>query len=825
MLQYALQEAAWAIDAQIYGVVDGSIHEISIDSRTIGNGRGVLFFALQGPRHNGHDYVEQLYRKKGVRCFVISEIRAEFHDLPNATFLEVSDTLQALQQFAGYHRQRFDIPVVAVTGSNGKTIVKEWLHDALAPYKRVHHSPKSFNSQVGVALSLLGLMPEYEMGIYEAGISLPGEMARLQAMIRPTIGIFTNLGHAHQEGFRSMEEKCREKLTLFKGCAKLLLCRDQEMVYNEAERMLVPLGVQLVTWSRRGADADLSVTIGNSGDNSLHYTPFSACYHGANFTGELPGRDGASIENALHTLLALLELGLTPEQATVSLAHLQPLAMRLERRVGANGLALINDSYSNDIESLTVALDFLSQNAGTHEKALILSDIEQSGLPADTLYSLVASKVQQHAINRFIGVGPELTAHRELFPQGEFYPDTDALLAQYSHTSFGDYATLVKGARNYGFERVCKALEMRRHRTVMEIDLGALTNNLNYFRSLLPADTKLLVLVKAWAYGCGMVEVAQFLEYHKVDYLGVAFADEGVTLRAAGISTPILVLNPEPESYTLLIANHLEPEIFSMAAAEEFAKVAANANRTDYPIHIKFDTGMHRVGFNPQQIDELAALLANSPALHVASVMTHLCVADDPDEDAFTNGQLELFDRMADTLERHLGYHPLRHALNSAGIERFTAHTHDMVRLGIGLHGFSAAGAKELRPVASLHSFVAQLRQLNVGDTVGYGRRGVIARPSLIATIPIGYADGYTRRLGRGVGKVAINGVLCPTIGNICMDTCMVDATGVEVHEGDKVTIFGAAPTLLEVSQWLDTIPYEVLSTISRRIPRVYIES
>lgn len=824
MLQYTLQEVAWAINAEIYGVVESSIHEISIDSRTVGNGRGVLFFALSGPRHNGHDYIEPLYRKQGVRRFVIAEIRAEYHDLPDASFLEVDDTLLALQRFASYHRQRFDIPIVGVTGSNGKTVVKEWLHDALAPYKRVHHSPKSFNSQVGVALSLLGLMPEYEMGIYEAGISLPNEMAKLQAMIRPTIGIFTNLGHAHQAGFSSLEEKCREKLSLFKECKKLLLCRDQTLVYDEARSMLEPLGVQLVTWSQRDAEADLCVALNDCRKEKQYQMHFSASYKGLAFTGQLPGCDSASIENGLHTLLALLELGLTPTQATESLAQLQPLAMRLERRVGANGLALINDSYSNDIESLAVALDFLSQNAGPHEKALILSDIEQSGLPADSLYRLVAEKVKQHTINHFIGVGPELAAHRDLFTNSTFYSSTDDFLAHYNPDMFENRATLIKGARRYCFEKIGKTLEMRRHRTVMEINLGVLTSNLNYFRTLLPAQTKILVLVKAWAYGCGMVEMAQFLEYHKVDYLGVAFADEGVTLRQAGITTPILVLNPEPESYSLLIANRLEPEIFSMAAAEEFAKVAAATNQINYPIHIKFDTGMHRVGFNAYQINELADRLAESPAVRVTSVMTHLCAADAPSEDEFTNGQLSLFDRMADALESRLGYHPLRHALNSAGIERFNAHTYDMVRLGIGLHGFSATRSEALRPVASLHTFVAQLRQLGAGETVGYGRHGRICVPSRIATIPIGYADGYLRRLGRGVGKVEINGTLCPTIGNICMDTCMVDVTGIEVHEGDRVTLFGTNPSLLEVSEWLETIPYEVLSTISRRIPRVYVE-
>lgn len=824
MLQYALQEVAWAIDAQVYGVAESSVHEVSIDSRTVGNGRGVLFFAIVGPRHDGHDYIESLYRKQGVRRFVISEIRAEYHDLPEASFLEVNDTLRALQRFASYHRQRFDIPIIAVTGSNGKTIVKEWLHDALAPYKRVHHSPKSFNSQVGVALSLLGLMPEYELGIYEAGISQPQEMGKLQAMLRPTMGIFTNLGHAHQAGFGSMEEKCREKLSLFQDSKKLLLCLDQTLVYNTAKQLLEPRGVELVTWSLQDAAADLYVTLSRRAPTGDKRMPFAANYRGTSFSGLLPGCDGASIENALHTLLATLEMGLTPTEAAASLELLLPLTMRLERRVGTNGLALINDSYSNDLESLVVALDFLSQNAGPHEKALILSDIEQSGLPADALYGIVAEKVTQHSVGQFIGVGPELTAHQRLFPNGSFYPTTDDFLAHYSAEAFKNCATLVKGARRYGFERVCKALEMRRHRTVMEINLSTLTSNLNYFRSLLPPQTKLLVLVKAWAYGGGMVEMAQFLEYHKVDYLGVAFADEGVSLRKAGITTPILVLNPEPESYALLIANSLEPEIFSMAAAEEFARVATEAHRTDYPIHVKFDTGMHRVGFNEPELGELARHLETHPSVRVASVMTHLCAADDPNEDEFTLSQLSLFDRMADTLEAHLGYHPLRHALNSAGIERFAPHTYDMARLGIGLHGFSAASHQALTPVASLHTFIAQLRQLEAGETVGYGRHGRIARPSRIATIPIGYADGYPRRLGCGVGKVEINGTLCPTIGNICMDTCMIDVTGVEAHEGDGVTIFGTSPSLLEVSQWLDTIPYEVLSTISRRIPRIYVE-
>lgn len=824
MIQYSLQEVAWAIDAQIYGVTEGSIHEVSIDSRTVSNGHGVLFFALVGPRHNGHDFIEYLYRK-GVRRFVISEIRAEFHDLPDASFLEVCNTLHALQQFATYHRQRFEFPIVAITGSNGKTIVKEWLHDALATHMRVHHSPKSYNSQVGVALSLLGLLPEHQIGIYEAGISQRGEMERLQAMIRPTVGIFTNLGHAHQEGFASMEEKCREKLSLFKESKKLLLCRDQQIVFSEASATLAPRGVELISWSFQDPSATLFISIDSSNASAPQRLCFRAEYKGISFAGEFPGRDGASIENAAITLLALLEFGLTPAQATRNLSLLQALPMRLERRVGANGLALINDSYSNDLESLSVALDFLSQNAGPHQKALILSDIEQSGLPADALYSLVANKVQQHSINRFIGIGPTLSLQHERFANATFYANTDEFLAHFQQEALNGYATLIKGARSYQFERISKILELRRHRTVLEINLNALTTNLNYFRSLLPTSSKLLVLVKAWAYGCGAIEMAQFLEYQKVDYLGVAFADEGLALRKAGIALPILVLNPEPESFALLIENRLEPEIFSMAMADQFSKVASRAKCNGYPIHIKFDTGMHRVGFNEAQIQELADLLTAVPALRVAGVMTHLCVADEPAQDEFTIGQLDLFNRMANTLEGRLGYHPLRHALNSAGIERFDPKPYDMARLGIGLHGFSAAGCTQLTPIASLHSFIAQLRHLNPGDTVGYGRHGLISRPSVIATIPIGYADGYPRRLGQGVGKVEINGTLCPTIGNICMDTCMVDVSGVDAHEGDRVTLFGTKPTLLDLSAWLNTIPYEVLSTISRRIPRIYVES
>lgn len=819
MLHYTFQELQWAFPCTLRGIKGGSIHEISIDSRIVADGAHLLFFALKGQHHDAHNYIEALYSEHQVRAFVVSDYRAIFAQLKDATFFCVADTQIALQQFASFHRQRFQIPIVGITGSNGKTVVKEWLSQLLSLRWRVNHSPKSYNSQVGVPLSVLGLTPKDEIGVYEAGISQIQEMQKLESIIRPTLGIFTNLGHAHQAGFPDLSTKCLEKLQLFKHAERLVVCRDHEILYQRASELQPTYGYKLITWSVIGSKADYCI-------KPLGYDNAFVLTLGENpkeYLGHFPADDAASIENALHTLVAALELGLEIEDALEALANLRSVPMRLERHEGINHHPLINDSYSCDLESLEIALRFLCQQAASDElKGLILSDIDQSGLPPTELYSSVATLLDKYGIHLLAGIGPEIASEAKRFPDARFFTSTQAFLQAYTRTDYQNYAILVKGGRRFEFEHICKLLERRIHRTVMEVNLSALEHNLGVFRSQLQANVKMLVLVKAFAYGNGLGELAQLLQYHKVDYLGVAFADEGFALRQAGIRLPILVLNPAPDALSAMLEYNLEPNIFSIDLLHRFENVVTEEGKKDYPIHIKLDTGMHRVGFMEEELEELLAHLRHLKRLRVASIFSHLAGADDPDLDAFTLAQLQRFERMSSRILSAVGGNPLRHILNSAGQERFPQWQYDMVRLGIGLHGISCNGNTKLEPVASLKTFVAQIKELAKNETVGYGCHGKVLETKKIATIPIGYADGYNRRLGNGRGKVGVAGQLVPTIGNICMDTCMIDITGLEVQVGDCVTLFGEAPTLLEFSSWLDTIPYEVLSAISPRIPRTY---
>lgn len=826
MISYTFHELEWILHAELFGVQDGSIQRVSTDTRLLSQSQGALFFALKGTHHDGHDHVVDAYEQCGTRAFVVSEIRAEYHDLPKATFLYVENTLHALQLFATYHRQRFELPVLGITGSNGKTIVKEWIVQLLSPAFSLHHSPKSWNSQIGVPLSLLGLRPDHAIGIYEAGISRVGEMEQLERMIRPTLGLFTNLGDAHAEGFDSITEKCQEKLKLFVRAERLIVCADHTLIYQEAQQLAQRTQCDLVTWTlSKGTRADLQIEL-HPHAQAKGKMAFTAHYQGNAYAGLLPGVDRATMENAIEAMLAACELGLPIEQAIERLNALQPVDMRLERRVCINGHALINDSYSLDMVSLRASLDFLLQQAPASERGLILSDFPgQSDDEHAAQYQEVALWLKELGVRLIAGIGPELCRHRSLFSGGNFFLNTEDFLSDFQRQSLGSCAVLVKGNRQFGFERISRILESRGHRTELEINLNALENNLNQYRARLSSGVKMLVLVKAFAYGGGAKEIAQLLQYHKVDYLGVAFADEGVALRRAGVKLPILVLDPEFYSLSTLIDYHLEPSIFSLKLLEVFIDLLKRQNLTQYPVHLKLDTGMHRVGFESNQLKALGEALSRESAVRVASLFTHLAAADDPALDDFTLQQLESFSQGCECLASVLPYRFLRHALNTAGIERFPAFQFDMVRLGIGIHGVSASNGQaslSLLPVATLRTFIVQIKHLKPGDTVGYGRKGVVERECTIATLPIGYADGYSRRMGNGVGRVCVNGVCVPTIGNICMDTCMVDITGVEAAEGDPVILFGENPTLSEVAQSQDTIPYEVLSCISARVPRVY---
>ncbi len=815
-----IKEVADAIDGKLQGDVNTTVDNITIDSRTIGSAKHTLFFAIKGSRHNGHQFIHSLY-DLGVRAFVVSDVPKDISQMDGASFIVVHNTLQALQRLAIWHRSKFNIPVVGITGSNGKTIVKEWLYQLLHQKVHVVRSPRSYNSQVGVPLSVLLMEVGTELAIFEAGISVPHEMAKLQPIINPRIGIFTNLGQAHQENFSTLEEKVREKLTLFKNSNVLICCADQEAVLRIAKEESSANGYSLFTWSMSGLMADVSVTRQVSGKGAT----LMVDYRNDHLKVDLPFSDTASVENAIHCLALLLYLGHTDVIRSGAFMALASVAMRMELKEAVNGSTLINDSYNSDINSLTIALDFLNNQVQHSAKTLIISDILQSGKKEQELYREVAHLAAAKGVDKIIGIGPAISNCGEYFPKSaQFFLTTEAFLAKASKDAFRDEAILVKGSRDFGFERITSFLERKVHTTVLEINLNALVHNLNHFRGLLKQDTKVMAMVKAFSYGSGSYEIASLLQFHRVDYLAVAFADEGVALREAGITMPILVLNPEMGSFGTMVEHKLEPEIYNFTSLEEFSREVEHWGMMDYPIHVKLDTGMHRLGFIEKDVPALITELKSNRSVKVMSAFAHLAAADEQKHDDFTREQIALFERLSKQLQQELGYPIIRHTLNSSGIERFPEAQFDMVRLGIGLYGISALPNSPLRAVSTLKSTIVQIKEIMPGESVGYGRKGQVTRPSRIATVPIGYADGLNRLLSNGVGEFVVRGKRVPIIGNICMDLCMVDITDVNAEEGDEVLVFGDNPSIVEIAEKLKTIPYEVLTGISRRVKRVYFQ-
>lgn len=815
-----ISEIANAIGGIIYGEANPSVDYVTIDSRTISSAKGALFFAIKGKNQDGHHFVVSLF-EKGVRAFVVSEIPHEFAKMEGAVFIVVDDTLEALQRLGIWHRQQFKIPVVGITGSNGKTIVKEWLYQLLHREFQVIRSPRSFNSQVGVPLSVLLLERDTELAIFEAGISLSGEMERLQPIIAPEIGIFTNVGQAHQENFSTLEDKIREKLILFKDAKTLICSADHDLVYKAASAEVKRTGARLFTWSVKGRDADITVVKSSPGKG----VELLVTYQGTQTKVTLPFGDAASVENALHCIALLLYLGHRAILERGALNNLAPVAMRMELKEAVNGSTLINDSYNSDINSLTVALDFLKNQVQHTARTLIISDILQSGKEEVALYSEVSRLAVSKGVTKVIGIGPAIVKNAGLFAQpAQFFLTTEAFLASASKSSFRDEAILIKGSRDFGFERISAFLERKVHTTVLDINLNAIVHNLNHFRGLLNPGTKMMAMVKAFSYGSGSYEIASVLQFHRVDYLAVAFADEGVALREAGITMPILVLNPEVGSFATMVEHKLEPEIFNLTSLNDFSREVEHWGMQDYPIHVKLDTGMHRLGFISNHIPDLIAALKSCQSLRVESVFAHLAAADEPNHDAFTLEQIAVFERNTKLLRKELGYDFLRHTLNSSGIERFPQAQFDMVRLGIGLYGISALAENPLRVVSTLKSTIVQIKDIMPDESVGYGRKGRVTKPSRIATIPIGYADGLNRLLSNGVGSFKVRGMRVPIIGNICMDLCMIDVTDVKAEEGDEVIIFGESPSITDIAEQLNTIPYEVLTGISRRVKRVYFQ-
>lgn len=819
MPSLTLKQICDRINGMFTGKDNPQINFLVTDSRNLISPNDSLFFAIKGERHDGHHYIEELYLKRNLKNFVVETIPQNIPNIHDLNFIVVNNSLHAMQQLATSVRQEFKGKVIGITGSNGKTIVKEWLYQLLHTEYSIIRSPKSYNSQVGVPLSVWNLEPTANMAIFEAGISQLNEMNKLAPIIKPEIGIFTNIGEAHQENFSSINQKVAEKIKLFEQSKVIVYCFDHKAI-TEAVEKLAP-SIQRINWSYT-KECFLKIT---EIKKQAHSTLIKGIYNQQNLQISIPFTDDASIENAIHCWATLLYLRTPENTIKTGMQALTPVAMRLELKKGINNCTIINDSYNSDIHSLEIALDFLNQQHQHAAKTLILSDILQSGEENKVLYKRVATLINDKKISRFIGIGESLCSNAILFKGNkEFYHSTYEFLNQLHEASFNNEAILIKGARNFEFEKISSILEYKTHRTILEINLSAMIHNLNYFRSKLNPSTKIMVMVKAFSYGSGTFEIANMLEYQKVDYLAVAFADEGVALRQAGITTPIAVMNPEEDGFRAMVEYRLEPEIYSFTILDSFTKALRNMQADSFPVHIKLDTGMHRLGFMNDELDKLCNILSNSKEINVISVFSHLAGSDESVFDSFTRQQISRFTEMSDKISKIYPHKIIRHILNSSGIERFSEFQFEMVRLGIGLYGINPANQSALKNVSTLKTTVSQVKNVAAGETVGYSRKGKADTPKTIAVIPIGYADGFSRKLGNGKLRVLVKGHLVPTIGNVCMDMCMVDVTGKNIKEGDEVEIFGNNISLTEVSDKLETIPYEVLTSISARVKRIYIQ-
>ncbi|GEM_PF-499 len=866
-MTYTIEKITTLIGARRFGSAEARIGWLLTDSRSLCFPEETLFFALKSSRNDGHRYIGDLY-KRGVRNFVVSEAPQEvgteggkgsaadwLTTCPEANVLLVTDTLAALQRLAERHRDEFQIPIVGITGSNGKTMVKEWLYQLLSGVgvqdgqsptaaPDAHHgealavtrSPRSYNSQIGVPLSVWLLNEHSSVGIFEAGISQPGEMERLRDIIQPTVGVFTHLGTAHQENFRSLEEKCTEKLRLMHDTEAIVYCSDSDIVARCVRRS--GYRGDIIAWSRQNSSAPMFISDVSTDGLS---TTISYIYKGTREKFTIPFIDAASVENAITCATVALYLGLSAQQLALRMPRLEPVAMRLEVKEGQRGCIIINDSYNSDVNSLDIALDFMQRRAQGNRRqqttgaasalpqTLILSDIYQSGEAQQTLYSEVAQLIEKRGIGKLIGIGPEITACADVFTPGEkhFFPSTELFIDSNIFQDLHDEVILLKGARRFGFDRITELLEQKVHETILEVNLSAVVDNLNYYRSFLRPETKMVCMIKADGYGAGAVEIAKTLQEHRVDYLAVAVADEGVTLRKAGITSNIMVMNPEMSSFKTLFDYDLEPEVYSFRLLDALVRAARKEGITGWPVHIKLDTGMHRLGFHP--VDDMPLLierLRNQQAVIPRSVFSHFVGSDSDAFDDFSARQFALFDEGSRQLQAAFGHKILRHMDNSAGIEHFPERQMDMCRLGIGLYGVNPREneAASLHCVSTLKTTILQLRNVPAGDSVGYSRRTVLERDSIIGAIPIGYADGLNRHLGNRHGYCLVNGQRAPYVGNICMDVAMIDVTGIPCREGDMVEIFGEHLPVTALSDEIGTIPYEVLTSVSNRVKRVYFQ-
>lgn len=834
-MTYTIEKIASIVKGRIEGKGDPSlvITELLFDSRLLTSPGNTLFFSLKSNRNNGNKYIDELYNK-GVRCFVVEESLSSLYPLSH--FIVVEDTLKALQELAAHHRNNFFLPVVGITGSNGKTIIKEWLYQILSPEMSVARSPKSYNSQIGVPMSVWQLNELHQAAIFEAGISRPDEMQNLEKIIRPTIGIFTNIGEAHGKNFDNIRHKVEEKLKLFLKVDTLIYCSDHKEIKEAVEKK----NINTFSWSRKDNKADVQIYSIEKGEGE---TIISAVRRNSQTQNDsqifgfsdsqiqkirIPFTDDASIENAIHCWLAAMRLGIPDNVIETKMQQLCPVEMRMELKSGINNCEVINDSYNSDFNSLTIALDFMNQHHHSKEKVVILSDILQSELKEEDLYENIAHLLRNKGVTSLIGIGEAMLRQQNKFDINKiFYKDTKDFLTNHKIEDFHNQMILLKGARDFSFEKISRLLEEKAHESILEINLDNLVKNMNYYRSKLKNGTKLMVMVKAFAYGSGNFEVSNVVEFHRADYLTVAYADEGIELRRKGISLPIMVMTPEANTFESIIKNNLEPDIYSfrsLTLLEDAIKKLEKPLKSPIGIHIKLDTGMHRLGFLKDDIDELLTRLKKNSNIIVKSVFSHLAGSDSEKFNDFTSLQINNFEEMSSKIIEAFPYKILRHILNSAGISRFTDYQYDMVRLGIGIYGVPPCDEDrgKLKNVVSLKTTIVQIKEYECGETVGYSRRGVINRKSKIGVVPIGYADGLKRQLGNGNACFYVNGKAAPIIGNICMDMCMIDLTDIECKENDTAILFDENHSIERIAEACDTIAYEILTSISQRVKRIY---
>ncbi len=829
-MNYSIEDIARIINGKLISNADHTmpVKNLLIDSRNLVSPENSIFIALVTKRNDGHKYIDELYNK-GLRAFIISKPPVNISELKEAEFIIVDDTLKALQDLAASHRRQYDYPVIGITGSNGKTIIKEWLFQLLSTDKNIVRSPKSYNSQIGVPLSIWQMDTGPDLAIIEAGISEPGEMSFLQNIIQPTIGIFTNIGHAHDENFINKTQKIGEKLKLFTKVGKLIYCSDYYEIKEKLFKSEILDKAKIFSWSRHPDNSDADMLIDKILKNN-HKTNITGKYRNETIEIAIPFTDDASIENAIHCWATMLLLGYSNNIITERMLLLSPVAMRLELKEGINNCSLIDDYYNLDIDSLTIALDFLNTQNQHKKKTVILSDILQSGRNDVNLFSGVARLLKEKNINRIIGIGKAISKQSALFDiEKNFYISTNDFLKDFQKSTFHNETILLKGARVFQFELISNLLQQKTHETTLEINLNALIHNLNYYRSLLKPETKIIAMVKAFSYGSGSFEIANTLQFHHIDYLAVAYPDEGIELRKSGITIPIIVMNPEEQSFDIMLNYNLEPEIYNFRTLYLLDK-ALKRNLLNFDnavsVHIKFDTGMYRLGFEEKDLTELIAFLKNNRQIHIKSVFSHLVASYDSQHDEFTKQQIKKFNDMSELMLPAFDYPVMKHILNSAGIVRFPGMQFDMVRLGIGLYGVPSVEEerKLLENVSSLKTIISQIKLVPEGDTIGYGREYIAKREMKIAVLPIGYADGLSRSLSNGVGKLMVKGKLAPIVGNVSMDMCMIDITGIQVEEGEEVIVFGDKYPITNLASQLNTIPYEVLTSVSRRVKRVYYQ-